>query len=199
MTASISALEGGFSDPVFDAQATFRAVMDAMAEPGTRRPAKAVAIPPAPLSPTAAALALTLCDQDTALWLDTSLADEPVVAWLRFQTGATIVDDPAQAHFAFVADPASMPRLDAFAQGSQDYPDRSTTLVMIVDALENGVPRADRLAGRFRLAVARQRRAFPARRRSRFRSGRCDCLPATHDAHSRADGGVSHVCCRQGR
>lgn len=145
MTASISALEGGFSDPVFDAQATFRAVMDAMAEPGTRRPAKAAAIPPAPLSPTAAALALTLCDQDTKLWLDTSLADEPVVAWLRFQTGGTIVDDPAQAHFAFVADPAAMPRLDAFAQGSHDYPDRSTTLVMIVDALENGVPL--RLAG----------------------------------------------------
>ncbi|MBL0933540.1 MAG: phosphonate C-P lyase system protein PhnH [Rhizobiaceae bacterium] len=140
MNAATTALEGGFSDPVFDAQATFRAVMDAMAEPGTRRQVKAGATPPAPLSPTAGALALTLCDQDTSIWLDASLSTEVVIEWLRYQTGATIVDDPAQARFAFVADPSSMPRLDAFAEGSQDYPDRSTTLVLIVEALDSGEP-----------------------------------------------------------
>lgn len=140
MNAATTALEGGFFDPVFDAQATFRAAMYAMAEPGTRQPMKATASPPAPLSPTAGALALTLCDQDTSVWLDASLATEAVIAWLRYQTGAAIVDDPAQAQFAFVADPSSMPRLDAFAQGSQDYPDRSTTLVLIVDALDSGEP-----------------------------------------------------------
>lgn len=140
MNAATTALEGGFFDPVFDAQAVFRAVMDAMAEPGTRRLIEATAMPPFPFSPTAGALALTLCDQDTSVWLDASLATEAVIAWLRYQTGAAIVDDPAQAQFAFVADPSSMPRLDAFAQGSQDYPDRSTTLVLIVDALDSGEP-----------------------------------------------------------
>lgn len=140
MNAATTALDGGFSDPVFDAQAAFRAVMDAMAEPGTYRPIEATAMPPFPLSPTAGALAMTLCDQDTAIWLDASLATEAVIAWLRYQTGATIVDDPAQAQFAYVADPSSMPKLDAFAQGSQDYPDRSTTLVLIVDALDGGEP-----------------------------------------------------------
>ena len=136
MNAQMVALEGGFPDPVFDAQATFRAVMNAMAEPGTRQPVHATATPPAPLSPTAGALALTLCDQDTSIWLDASLATEAVAAWLRYQTGAAIIDGPAQAQFAFAADPSSMPRLDAFAEGSQDYPDRSTTLVLIVDALD---------------------------------------------------------------
>ncbi|WP_024587151.1 phosphonate C-P lyase system protein PhnH [Aliihoeflea sp. 2WW] len=140
MNAQMVALEGGFPDPVFDAQATFRAVMNAMAELGTRQPVHATATPPAPLSPTAGALALTLCDQDTCIWLEASLTSEAVIAWLRYQTGATIVDNPAQAQFAFVADASSMPRLDAFAEGSQDYPDRSTTLVLIVDALDSGEP-----------------------------------------------------------
>ncbi len=140
MNAATIALEGGFPDPVFDAQATFRAVMNAMAEPGTRRLIEATAMPPFPFSPTAGALALTLCDQDIAIWLDAPLSTEAVIAWLRYQTGATIVDDPAQAQFAFVADPSSMPNLDAFAEGSQDYPDRSTTLVLIVDALDGGEP-----------------------------------------------------------
>lgn len=138
MDAATSALQGGFTNATFDAQAIFRSVMDTMAEPGTRRQAKAHAAPPAPFSPTAGALALTLCDQDTAIWLDAPLVTEAVVAWLRYQTGAIIVGDPAQAQFAFVADPTSMPRLDAFAQGSQDYPDRSTTIVLIVASLDGG-------------------------------------------------------------
>lgn len=142
MNAQTMALEGGFADPVFDAQAIFRAMMDAMAEPGSRRSVKANAAPPAPLSPAAGALALTLCDQDTVLWLDAPLKTEAVIAWLRYQTGADIVDDPERADFAFVADLASMPRLEAFAQGTQDYPDRSTTIVLMAEGLDDGTPLA---------------------------------------------------------
>jgi alpha-D-ribose 1-methylphosphonate 5-triphosphate synthase subunit PhnH len=136
MTAHITALDGGFSDPVFDAQAIFRAVMDAMAEPGTRRPVKPHTAPPKPLTSAVGAIALTLCDQDTTLWLDPALRTDDVIAWLRYQTGAAITDNAANAQFAFVADPASMPPLETFAQGSQTYPDRSTTIVLIVDTLD---------------------------------------------------------------
>ena len=66
-------ITGGFGDPVFNAQSVFRSVMDAMARPGTVSPVASLAGPPAPLSPTAAAIALTLCDQDTPVWLDASL------------------------------------------------------------------------------------------------------------------------------
>jgi alpha-D-ribose 1-methylphosphonate 5-triphosphate synthase subunit PhnH len=132
---------GGFSDPVFDAQSTFRALMDAMARPGTVQPAKADTQPPQPLLPVAAAIALTLCDNDTPLWLDPALRDAQAVAsWLGFHAGAPLAGTPADAHFALVADPAALIALENFAQGTQEYPDRSTTLILQVSSLSAGVP-----------------------------------------------------------
>jgi alpha-D-ribose 1-methylphosphonate 5-triphosphate synthase subunit PhnH len=134
------AIEGGFADPVFDAQSIFRAVMDAMARPGTVMPVGPFAKPPAPLSATAAAVALTLCDHDTPVWLDSQLAATAAVySWLGFHAGAPLVDMPSEAAFALAASPAGLPPLDHFAQGTQEYPDRSTTLILQVDALSSGI------------------------------------------------------------
>lgn len=133
------AIEGGFSAPVFDAQATFRALMEAMARPGTMQGGLAATTPPAPLTPEAAAVALTLCDHDTPVWLDPALAGQPDVgAWLTFHTGAPRTATPSEAHFALVAEPAELVALENFAQGSQTYPDRSATLVLQVATLTDG-------------------------------------------------------------
>jgi alpha-D-ribose 1-methylphosphonate 5-triphosphate synthase subunit PhnH len=65
----------------------------------------------------------------------------PVVAdWLRFHTGAPIVESEVDAMFAFVADPLSLPALDRFAPGTDEYPDRSTTLIIAVESLGEGPP-----------------------------------------------------------
>jgi len=137
--AESQAIEGGFADPVFNAQRVFRAAMDALAQPGTVQAVSAGAKPPAPLTAELAALALTLCDHDSTVWLDETLAAVPAVArWLRFQTGAPIVATPGDATFALIGDPLSMPALDVFAQGTQEYPDRSTTLLVAVDSLTDG-------------------------------------------------------------
>lgn len=139
MHATMSAIDGAFADPVFDAQATFRAVMDAMARPGAPQPLARLPQPPAPLSAVAGALALTLCDHDTPVWLDAALsASESVREWLGFHTGAPLVRAPADAHFAFAASPAELPALESFTQGSQDYPDRSATLVFSVASMSGG-------------------------------------------------------------
>ena len=133
------AIEGGFQKPVFDAQTVFRAIMQAMAEPGTIHRGMALAKPPAPLTPEAAAVALALCDQDTPVWLDSPLAAEDAVrAWLAFHTGAPLANTPADAHFVFSADPEHLIGLENFAQGSQEYPDRSATLVLQVSDLSGG-------------------------------------------------------------
>ncbi|MFD1697620.1 phosphonate C-P lyase system protein PhnH [Roseibium aestuarii] len=143
MTASpnltSAALAPAFADAVHDAQSCFRVLMQAMARPGTLQAFDAAAlVPEAPLPAALAAAALTLCDFDTPIWLDATLAANPAVAgWLRFHTGAPITSDPAEAAFAFVARPESLPALAGYAQGTLEYPDRSTMLIL---AVENGSP-----------------------------------------------------------
>lgn len=126
-------IEGGFADLVLGAQSVFRAVMEALSRPGTVQSIASDAAPPAPLTPELAALALTLCDHDTLVWLDPSLAaSEAVVAWLAFHCGAPLTSNIGEAQFALVTDAAHLPRLEAFGQGTDEYPDRSTTVVLAV-------------------------------------------------------------------
>lgn len=172
------AIEGGFKAPAFDAQKAFRAVMRAMAEPGTVVPPAAFAAPPAPLGPEAASVALTLCDQDTPVWLDPALrAEEAVCAWLAFHAGAPIAATPAEAHFAFCAEPEKLIGLENFAQGSQEYPDRSATLVLQVAGLSGGaelVLEGPGIEAQARLAPHPMPRHFArqwAQNRSRFPRG----------------------------
>ncbi len=132
-------IEGGFAAPVFDSQSVFRAVMDAMAQPGTVQAVSVATQPPAPLSPVAAAVALTLCDHDSKLWLDAPLRSAGAVApWLGFHTGAPLVAEEGEAQFALVADAAALPPLARFAQGTQEFPDRSATLILQVQAFDGG-------------------------------------------------------------
>ncbi|POF32722.1 phosphonate C-P lyase system protein PhnH [Roseibium marinum] len=132
-TPATPPLAAGFQDPVHDAQACFRAAMNAIARPGTRQAVDAGGLtPPAPLTPVAAALALTLLDYDTPVWLDKPLmASDAVKAFLRFHTGAPIVSEPVEAAFALVGNPGQMIPLASFNQGSAEYPDRSATVILL--------------------------------------------------------------------
>jgi alpha-D-ribose 1-methylphosphonate 5-triphosphate synthase subunit PhnH len=130
-------------DSVLTAQATFRAVLDAMAAPGTVRPIATTTSAPPPLASTAAAVALTLCDHDTPVWLDAALRpNDDVCAWLRLHCGCRIVAEPPAAAFAFVGAPRELPPIDAFCLGTPDYPDRSATIVLQVASLRAGPPLA---------------------------------------------------------
>ncbi len=126
-------LAAGFSDPVHDGQACFRAIMNAMARPGSLQAFDAQALtPPAPLTATGAAIALTLLDYDTPVWLDTALSrSEAAKTFLRFHTGAPIVSEPVEASFALISNPAKLASLGSFHQGTSEYPDRSATLILM--------------------------------------------------------------------
>lgn len=124
-------LDQGFADPVMDAQTGFRALMQAMSEPGTIHTAPPVAARPAQLNAAMAAVALTLFDATTPVWLDAAAAAGGDVAhWLGFHTGAAVTTDPAAARFALIAAPETLNSFTAFAPGTDTYPDRSATLVI---------------------------------------------------------------------
>lgn len=133
------ALARGFADPVHDAQRAFRTVMDALARPALVRRLESALAPPTPLTPELAAVALTLADADTPIWLDAPLAADPDVSeFLCFHTGAAIVTSPDEATFALIADPGACPPFSDFAQGAPDYPDTSATLILALDRLFEG-------------------------------------------------------------
>jgi len=136
----MSVIEGGFARPVFDAQSVFRAVMDAMARPGSLLQVQPLAHPPAPFSALAASVALTLCDHDTPVWLDKKLSQPAIRDWLGFHTGAPVTTLATDAHFAFAACPDELVAFESFTQGSQEYPDRSTTIVLQVESFDAGAP-----------------------------------------------------------
>ena len=137
-----------FTDPVFESQAVFRRIMRAMAAPGAIFPCGEALAPPAPLAPAAAAALLTLADFETPLWIAPSFAaagGSAVAAYLTFHTGAPLAPSPDKAAFALIDLAADGLRLERFAQGSAEYPDRSTTIVAQGARLGDGP--ALRLAG----------------------------------------------------
>ncbi|MEM6634570.1 MAG: phosphonate C-P lyase system protein PhnH [Pseudomonadota bacterium] len=120
-------LAGGFGSAAVDAAYSFRGIMAAMARPGTIQRILAPDVP-APLSPAAAAVLLTLSDTDTPVYLagETDCAD--VRAWLAFHSGAPLTG-PSEATFAVGTWDALSP-VTSYHVGTAEYPDRSATLVV---------------------------------------------------------------------
>ena len=132
-------LPAGFADKVLSAQTTFRSVMDAMARPGSVHCITSAAGTPPGMMRGTAAIALTLFDHDTPIWLDSRMSETTEVAkWLKFHSGAPVVMDSSICSFALIGDADALPELDRFGFGSNEYPDRSTTLVLQVESLTQG-------------------------------------------------------------
>jgi len=133
MLNAAQTLAPGLPDPVFNSQRVFRAVLDAFARPGSIHEIVLSVPSPAPLKPGTAAIALTLADFETPVWLQPQ--ERGPADYLRFHCGCPIVADMAAARFAIVADAHSLPPLSSFNAGDISYPDRSATLIVQVDAL----------------------------------------------------------------
>ena len=140
-------LKPGFSNPVLDSQATFRAALNAFSFPGRIQTMDRIADPPAPLSAATVAYLLTIADLDTPTWLDTKAGNKSVRDFLLFHCGCPLVGETEAAALAVVTDPAAAPRLGMFAQGDELYPDRSATVIIQVTSFSKGQTVTARGAG----------------------------------------------------
>lgn len=138
VSPSLAAVEGGLADPVLDAQAIFRTVMDAFARPGTIARIEADLQAPPPLVPAAAAFLLALADQETPVWMEEPAGE--AAAWITFQTGAPLVEGPADAQFALCAPQSDLSRWHRFQLGTAAYPDHAATLLLPVRSWSAGLP-----------------------------------------------------------
>ncbi|MEQ9037323.1 MAG: phosphonate C-P lyase system protein PhnH [Silicimonas sp.] len=162
----VGTLEGGFVDPPREAAHAFRALMMAIARPGTIERIVG-AKPPAPLSCAAGTLLLTLTDPDTPVFLAGDMDNPEVRSWVAFHTGAPLTG-PSHAMFALGRWEDLAP-LDPYPIGTPEYPDRSTTLIVETDRLEPsgsvltgpGIRDRAELALPDAEAMARNSRLFP--------------------------------------
>lgn len=130
----MNALSGGFSYPAVDAARGFRALLEAMARPGTVQRVGG-AQPPAPVSVAAGVALLTLADADTPLHL-AGVLDTPMLRdWIGFHIGAPLVG-AEEARFALGLWSDLQP-VTRFAIGEAEYPDRSATLIVEMPELHN--------------------------------------------------------------
>jgi alpha-D-ribose 1-methylphosphonate 5-triphosphate synthase subunit PhnH len=132
-------LAPGFTEPSLQAQGVFRLILDAMSRPGRIKTLDDEApAAPAPLDDAAFALALTLLDFETTVWLDQELTLPDVMASLRFHCGCPIVERQDAAAFALIGDASALPPFSMFDHGTPDYPDRAATLIVQVDGIAEG-------------------------------------------------------------
>ncbi|MDG4650153.1 phosphonate C-P lyase system protein PhnH [Roseibacterium sp. SDUM158017] len=130
---SASHLDGGFADPPRHAAHAFRGALQALSRPGRIERLDGAA-PPAPCSPAAGALLLTLCDTTTPLHLAPSHDSEDLRGWIAFHTGAPLV--PAEAASFALGTWEALAPVSRFAFGTAEYPDRAATLIVEVARLE---------------------------------------------------------------
>lgn len=137
MTMTMTA---GFSDPVHQSQAAFRALLAALSEPGTIQVLPGAVVAPEGLCAAAATALLTLADYETPLWLPLALRDGAAGTWLRFHCGASLAAGPQDAVFSVLGAGDAAPALADFAPGTDLFPDRSATVIVQCAALEGGEP-----------------------------------------------------------
>lgn len=124
----------GLPDPARDAARVFRQVLDAMAQPGKIVTLAGVSAP-APCSEAAAVALMVLADSSTPLHLAGAHDCAAMRDWVAFHLGAPLCG-PQDAVFALGMWDALGP-MSLYQQGTPEYPDRSSTLIVECAELRN--------------------------------------------------------------
>ena len=136
-SSQVKPIPKAFESPVFDSQSTFRTLLLANSYPGTVQKIAVHIMPPVGMNVATAAIALTLLDFETKVWLDTTADKDALADYLAFHCGCSISDTSKEVDFALLCDPKGMPSLSQFNSGSSELPDRSATLIIQVPKLSS--------------------------------------------------------------
>lgn len=123
------------ADATHDSQRLFRRILAALSEPGMLTTLE-LSRPPTQLGAALWGALLTLCDLETRLWIAADLDSPDLREAVAFHTGARLVETSEAADFALLTAGSFDPGI-TFAQGTDSYPDRSTTLLVAVPRLVN--------------------------------------------------------------
>lgn len=125
-----------FAEPVADSQRVFRVLLKALSEPGLSHVVTGVSAL-AELNPAAYAVALTVLDSSTAVWLSPAFRSAAVQKNLAFHTGCTFVERPEQAMFAFLTE-AELESVALLNPGTDRDPEFSCTAIVQLRELGSG-------------------------------------------------------------
>jgi alpha-D-ribose 1-methylphosphonate 5-triphosphate synthase subunit PhnH len=133
---SAQLLQPAFTDPVLEAQRSFRAALKAFAGPGLIQTLHATPSLEG-LAPATYALCLALLDVDTPLWLAPSFDTPLIRANLAFHCGCPLTANREDARFALLT-AEDLLDLSGFDPGNDRYPDQSCTLLVQLPSLDGG-------------------------------------------------------------
>jgi alpha-D-ribose 1-methylphosphonate 5-triphosphate synthase subunit PhnH len=125
----------GFSDPVHDSQRAFRQILRAFSHPGTIFDLDGVSQGAPGLSVAATTACLTLLDFETPLWLDD--AARGAARYFAFHNATPRAERPSTAAFAVIGRAELLDDFAIFDIGSDEFPERSTTVILEVAGLDN--------------------------------------------------------------
>ncbi|MAM86527.1 MAG: phosphonate C-P lyase system protein PhnH [unclassified Hahellaceae] len=132
----MNTMVSGLQDASTQAQQIFRNILGAMAEPGRLFQLDKLD-GPAGLNSATWQSCLALADLDTNIWIEPAVRTPQALDALRFHTGCRYTEQAEDADFAIASSNLSTP-LSTFKQGSDEYPDRSCTLIVQVSDLTRG-------------------------------------------------------------
>ena len=148
MGIDLSLVCKGFDDPVTDSQRCFRTILNALSQPGSVGHLDGIPLGHAPKGWTEAAwaLAMTLLDGDTLVWLSPSLATAVAHASLQFHSSCPITLNSGEADFVFVGNANEQPDWSSLRHGEAEFPDLSATVILQVPGIEVVEPSAPNVA-----------------------------------------------------
>lgn len=135
----LSKVGAGFNDPVHDSQQVFRNSLQALSHPGEIVELTIHKEILKHTQPSAAALLLALLDADSRLWATPAIAESDTAHWIVFHTNCKLVTNPAEADFAWIESMEDLPELSSFNQGTDEYPELSTTCLINVTGFESDI------------------------------------------------------------